>query len=466
MKNITFLILGLFVTINANSQCENWNNAANKEALEEAHVLYQQELEAGRYEQAYEYWNKVFPVAPAADGKRISQYLEGAKIHGELFKASADQEQKKAYKETAYAIYDQLVECYKNGGMATEGEADMNKKIGFVYGRKAFDMFYTYNELYSKTLQAIEQAIEYGGNDNEYIIFAPAASIVAYNIKKGKMEKTKAVELYKSLNAIADHNINKNDFLSENYAQARDNMNGTFATVEDEIFDCDYFKDKLKPEYEKDPQNYEQIKYIIVTLKQKGCPETDPFLMELEAIWAEYAAEYNAKQLAEFQANNPAVVAKELYDKGEFKGAIEKYDEAIEQEEDAEKKASYLFSKASIQFRKLKQYSTARATAREAAAMRPGWGRPYMLIGDMYGSSARNCGDSWNQRLAILAAIDKYKEAKRVDPSAADEANERIAKYNRSKPKLEDGFQRGIKEGATAKVGCWIGETVRVSFSK
>lgn len=466
MKNITFILLGLFITGNIHAQCENWNGATNKDQLEEFHVLYQQEFEAGRYEQAYEYWSKVFPVAPAADGKRISQYLEGAKIHGELFKSETDKAKKQELKEAGLAIFDQLIECYKSGGLPTEDEADKNKKIGFVYGRKAFDMFYTFNELYSKTLEAIDQAIEYAGNDNEYVIFAPAASIVAYNVKKGKMDKKRAVQLYNVLNEIADYNINKGDYLSEYFAQARDNMNGTFATVEDEIFDCDYFKAKLKPGYEDDPENYDLIKYTIVTLKQKGCAVDDPFLVELEELWAEYAAEYNAQQLAEFQANNPAVVAKELYDKGDYKGAIEKYDEAIEQEEDSEKKASYLFSKASIQFRKLKQYSTARATAREAAVMRPGWGRPYMLIGDMYGASARNCGDSWNQRLAILAAIDKYQEAKIVDPSAAEEANARIAKYNKSKPKLEDGFQRGIKEGDKAKVGCWIGETVRISFSK
>ena len=89
-----------------------------------------------------------------------------------------------------------------------------------------------------------------------------------------------------------------------------------------------------------------------------------------------------------------------------------------------------------------------------------------MLIGDMYGSSARSCGDSWNQRLAILAAMEKYRYAKSIDSEVADDANSRLSKYAASMPSIEDGFQRGIKEGQTVTVGCWIGESVKVRYKK
>ena len=140
--------------------------------------------------------------------------------------------------------------------------------------------------------------------------------------------------------------------------------------------------------------------------------------MEVEGKYKAWATAENAAKQAEFEANNPSIMAKKLYDEGDFDGAIEKYDEAITNEVDAEKKAGYLFSKASILFRKQKKYAAARSAAREAAKLKPNWGRPFMLIGDMYGSSARGCGDSWNQRLAILAAMDKYRYAKSIDSSA------------------------------------------------
>ena len=123
-----------------------------------------------------------------------------------------------------------------------------------------------------------------------------------------------------------------------------------------------------------------------------------------------------------------------------------------------------MFSKASIQGRKLKKYSAARATALEAAKLRPGYGRPYMLIGDLYATTARNCGDSWNQRLAILAAVDKYRKARSVDPELTDEANKKIGKYNSSLPDQSEGFMKKVKAGDKQKVGCWIGETVTVRY--
>jgi len=131
---------------------------------------------------------------------------------------------------------------------------------------------------------------------------------------------------------------------------------------------------------------------------------------------------------------------------------------------DNEKKANYTFSVASILFRKQKKYGEARKAALEAASLKPNWGRPYLLIGDMYASSSRSCGDAWNQRLAALAAIDKYSKAKSVDPSVAEDANKKIGIYNKSKPTQDEGFMRGFKEGQSLKVGCWIGETVRLRY--
>jgi len=144
--------------------------------------------------------------------------------------------------------------------------------------------------------------------------------------------------------------------------------------------------------------------------------------------------------------------------------AIEKYEEAIGASADANRKADYKFRIASIQGRKLKQFSKARATAREAANMRSNWGRPYMLIGDLYAMSARRCGDDWSQRLAVLAALEKYNYAKSIDSSVESEASRRISKYNSARPEQSEGFMRNLKAGDKATCKCWIGESVTVKF--
>ena len=169
--------------------------------------------------------------------------------------------------------------------------------------------------------------------------------------------------------------------------------------------------------------------------------------------------------MATFNANNPGMVANKLYKSGDFNGALAKYQEAANSEADTEKKASYFFSMASINFRKLKKYSEARRLAREASNLRPNWGKPFMLIGDMYASTSGSCGSTpFDKGLAAIAAIDKYRKAKSVDPSMADEASKKIGKYMAYRPDQEAAFMMGVKAGASKKVPCWIGETVTVSF--
>ncbi|MEM9546659.1 MAG: hypothetical protein AAGA77_11845 [Bacteroidota bacterium] len=473
MTRLTKYLLATLFTIAAltlgNTQCASWNDSPQKDDAENAHSIYRQAIKSKDYVLAFENWEKAYGIAPAADGKRDYHFTDGAKLYTEKFKSETDPTKKEEYKNKALSLIDDAVACYNAGGIKSAKCADdacIQKRIGYLAGRKAFDMYYTFNTPYSQTTEALQMAVEKSGNDAEYIVFDPYASIVVYQIEKEKMDKAVARSIYEELNAIADHNIANNAKLSSYYQQAKDAMNAKFAVIEHLIFDCDFFVNKLRPEYDASPEDVEVWKKIVAKLKAQNCDPSNAFLMEVEGKYKTWAAAENAKKQAEFEKNNPSIMAKKCYDNGDFECAVAKYQEAIANEMDEDKKAGYYFSLASIQFRKLKEYGAARSSAREAAKLRPGWGRPFMLIGDMYGSSARNCGDSWNQRLAILAAMDKYRYAKSVDASMADEANSRLGKYAASMPSIEDGFQRGMKEGQTVTVGCWIGESVKVRYKK
>jgi hypothetical protein len=59
----------------------------------------------------------------------------------------------------------------------------------------------------------------------------------------------------------------------------------------------------------------------------------------------------------------------------------------------------------------------------------------------------------------VWAALDKYYRAKSVDPSVADDANDKIGRYSQYMPSKTDLFDRGIAEGSSFTVGCWINET-------
>ena len=110
-----------------------------------------------------------------------------------------------------------------------------------------------------------------------------------------------------------------------------------------------------------------------------------------------------------------------------------------------------------------KQYSTVRDYARKALAINPNSGEAYILIGDAYAASASSCGTGDLGRGGVyLVAVDKYYKAKSVDPSVAKDAQDQINKYSSYFPGKEDAFFKGINNGDSYSVGCWIGETTTV----
>lgn len=464
-----FFLLAFIIGLNPFliGQCENWNDSPKKDEGENAHTIYRDALKAKDYEIAFENWQIAYEIAPTADGLRDFHYVDGIILYLDKLKKEADEEKKKEYKTIINTLYDQAISCYEARAIKMKNSSDesYNAKLGYMYGRKAFDMFYNLNVPYAANLVALSKAVELGGLNTEYIVFDPYATIAVWEFEKERMTKEEARDIHIALNAIADHNIETNERYSDYYDQAKQRMNSIFSKIERDIFDCPYFIEKFKPEYEADPDNPDVIKKVIGILKGGGCEAGDPFYDELDAKWKVYAAVENVRLQEEYFKENPNMHAKDCYDKGDYKCAVNKYKEAIEKEIDPEKKAKYYFSLASIQFRKLGKYGEARSNAYKAASLKPNWGRPYILIGDMYGKAARDCGDSWNQRLAILAAMDKYNYAKSIDSSVSSESNSRISKYRSSMPSQDEGFMRGVKAGQKVKVDCWIAEKVKVRYN-
>jgi tetratricopeptide (TPR) repeat protein len=461
-----FIFFGVANTSDVIAQCQNWIGKPIQSDAENAHTIYRQAMKVNDNVMAFENWQKAYKLAPAADGKRDFHYTDGIEFYKVKFSETTDEALKEEYSNTIMRLYDEAIACYQAKGISLKPDTEeaLNQKLGYLYGRKAYDMFYTLNTPYSETTVALDNAIKYSGDKAEYIIFDPYGRIIVWEFKEKRLPKETAVKLYKRMTEIAEYNIANNEALSEGYQQAFASMEGIFAEIEKEIFDCDYFKEKLIPEYEENRDDPKVLKRVLATLKSQGCADTDPVIIKLDAEWKIYAVEENARIQAEFEANNPAAAAKAAYDDGKYSEAISKYKEAIENETNNSNKATMLFAIASIEFRKLSLYSQARNTAYAAAKLKPNWGRPYMLIGDMYGKTARSCGDSWNQRLAILAAMDKYNYAKSIDGSLSGEANDRLNNYYGSVPEKSEGFMRGVSEGQSASVGCWIGETVRLRF--
>lgn len=434
-------------------QCETWVGKPNQDDLIQDHVVYKGFLKENKFDQAFSYWEKLYKQAPVADGKRIDHFYDGEQFYIKKYESATDPAQKEAFRKEALAIFDQEAAC--------------TGKVGPAMGRKGYYMFYNLATPYPDTYAALKSSIDATGKDAEYIVLVPMAYVLVDQFKNKRVSEGEARSIFTQLMEIADHNIANNKTYSAQYQQAKDAMLPTLAQIEGTLFDCTWFKNKLEPQYRADPENGELIKEIYLKLAGQDCSDADPLMVELKTKYEAYAAEVNAKVLAEFYASNPGAHAKALYDEGKYGDAIEKYNQAISQESDPNKLADYYQALASIEFRQFDRYTTAREHARKALKLRPDWGQPLILIGDMYAKSYRSCGDSdFEQRCVILAAMEKYYAAKAIDPEVADQVNERISRFMGSRPSLEDGHMLGKKEGQPYSIGCWIGETVTLKFNK
>jgi hypothetical protein len=120
-----------------------------------------------------------------------------------------------------------------------------------------------------------------------------------------------------------------------------------------------------------------------------------------------------------------------------------------------------------ILFAQKEDFTKARKLALEAAGLRSGWGDPFILIGNLYASSSYICNkDELQQKAVFWIAVDQFINAKTIDTSLTDEANELINRYSQYFPNAEDAFFYGVQEGQEYSVGCWINEKTRARVRK
>ncbi len=468
MKNSIIILLLAFAipTSGLVGQCANWVGSPDEEAGTEAHSIYRSALKAKDFSATtWENWEKAYTIAPAADGQRPFHFVDGIKLYKNKLEANKDDADAKA---KIAGLYDELISCYKSGGIKEPKCQDQDCRDGkaaLYEGRKAVDMYYVLNAPYSKNLEALQTAVNAAGNNTEYTLFRPMAAVAVYQFQKGKLDQKQTRDIFEQMTAIAEYNKENNAQLGEYYGSEQQALNAEFKKIERDIFDCAYFVNKWEDGYRADPTP-ENAKKIYNQLRLQGCDETEPFYVELKTTYEKWAAGVNADKKAEYEANNPALLANKAYKAGDFQGAITKWNEAINKETDNIKKAGYHNSIASTQFRKLKDSGAAIGSAKKAISLNPNFGKAYMLLGDIYAKKSRSCGDDWKTRKVIIAAIDKYAKARQVDPSISDEAGKKIGLYSGSLPQKQEGFMRGVTEGQTKSCGCGINESVKIRFAK
>ena len=130
-------------------------------------------------------------------------------------------------------------------------------------------------------------------------------------------------------------------------------------------------------------------------------------------------------------------------------------------ETDNDKKSKIAYKVAVINKRKGSK-STARKYAQKAIDANPSNGRAYLLIANLYATSANSCGTSAFEKRAIYwKAADMARKAGRVDPSLSGSAGQAANSYSAKAPTKEMIFNSGMA-GKTVTFNCWVGGSVKV----
>ena len=131
-------------------------------------------------------------------------------------------------------------------------------------------------------------------------------------------------------------------------------------------------------------------------------------------------------------------------------------------ETDKRKSSDYMMQLAGI-FSNQRNFARARQAANEALQYNPNNGEAYILIAQLYASSAGSIFAEPEKRgLVFGAAVDKLNRAKAVDPSVSGRANSLINQYSGYYMDTETAFMMGLKSGESVFIPGWIGETTTV----
>jgi tetratricopeptide (TPR) repeat protein len=407
-------------------------------------VLYRDFLRVEEWDQAYNYWKKVYAVAPAADGQRNTVIADGITFMEYFMSKEQDAAKRNLYVDTVFMLYDKLDECYSKGG--------------YMEGLKAFDYYYKYPERATKMEQynLFKASIDQDGEKANDFIINPFTSLLVELHLDGQIPMEEAQLYGQKIKDVIAYGLENCKGVGcerweivNSYAPVRLE---TFETVRG-FYDCAYYMDKYYPLFEANMDDCEIIREVYSRLKWAMCDEADERFKALIRTGNEKCVEEGTLEKA-YTALKEA-----RYDE-----AIALFKQAADEAESNEQKGKIILVVAKIYNAHKRNFPQARKYAREAAVLRPNWGEPYILIGRMYASSGPLCGPGrgWDSQVVVWPAVDMWNKAKQVDPSFAAEANKWIRQYSKYMPKKEDVFIRNLKAGQTFKVGCWIQETTKI----
>lgn len=380
-------------------------------------------------EDALRPWRWVFLHCPMGTQ---NTYIDGPRLMEYRIKKEQDKTIKEKLIDTLMMVYDQRILYFD--------------KEGYVLGRKGVDLYQYRPEAIEDIYHTLKRSVLLEGDESASAVLVYYFRAALEMLSQEKIEMTEVLDVYENIEAICEHNIDAGGKGAGNYSNAWSNIELTAESV----FSCDDLILSLGKKFENNPNDATLLTKITTILDKKSCTDSELF----------FKASINLYDVAP-TPESAFMIGKMYFKRQEYNNAAKYLQQATGMADSSNVADAYLLLATS--YLNLREFSRGRSAAQNASSYRPGDGRPYLLIGDMYAASAGDCGDNkLTKKVAFWAAVDKYYRARAIDPSVEAEATQKINTYTAYFPHTEDVFFYGLKEGDSYTVECWINETTTV----
>ncbi len=358
------------------------------------------------YENSVKYFPKKFPPATVAIDKALLQYDNKMASDEELYNMldKAFKEDKEHFKnpKALYLYFSSLVDLHD------AGKKDLQS------------VFDTYDDVTEKI-------------DEENKKLTDRITVLLPKEEAGTLTSKEKRQL-----KVATTN-------SESYGK----ITGSIETKLGALADCDNLIPLYQKSFEAKKGDVDWVKRAVGRMFSKECTDDPLFRQLFEA------------QLALEPSASAYLYGGTLKQKaGDSRGAIDDFNKAVELETDPYRKSNILYKIATTLRRSNKSQS--RNFAQKAINANPANGKAYLLIANLYATSANQCGETpFEKRAVYWRAAEMARRAGRVDPSLSSRAGQSAASYSAKAPSKTDIFNSGLA-GKTLSFNCWVGGSVKV----
>ena len=421
-------------------------------------------VKSHKYADAIVYWEKVYKACP---DKSEAVYSDGTRIYKYLYKKAAkakDEAKATEYKNRLFELYDNWLKYFPN-----------TKYIGKVYqdkGMLMFDNKASKDDLY----KVFNDGFTKGRNmfTNPKALYAYFDATVAM-YKGNKLTFEDMIKTYDGVQEAIGKSIDKYTAIMENL-QKKEDANELLSSekrklkaikanipiysvvsknmdkILGELGDCTHLVPLYKKKFEENKNDASWLRKAAGNLSKKDCSNDPIFaklVTQLDKIEPSYSSAYYLGILNE--------------KKGKLSTAESYYKKAISLSNVAYDKAKVYYKLAKLAKRKGAK-SQARSYAYKALSFKPSMGSSYLLIANLYATSANSCGtDEFSKRATFWLAAQMADKAASVDPAVAKHARKIAANYRLKAPSKQMVFMNGkYKPGSSIQMKCWIGQSVRV----